>query len=68
MTRAEYLDAIDPDGAPHVVEAAAPSIDDLLVYIDADELAGVPAEVAGVVLAAREMAAAFAATRGGRTP
>jgi hypothetical protein len=69
LTRAELLDALDPDGAPQASDAvAAPTLDELLVYVDAAELDGVPAEVAGIVFAAREMGAAFLATRGGRQP
>jgi hypothetical protein len=67
LTRAELLDALEPEGASHAEEASAASLEELLVYVDPDELAGVPAEVAGVVLAAREMGRALVATNDGRT-
>jgi hypothetical protein len=66
LTRAELLDALDPEGACDAGDEAAPSLDDLLVYVGADELAGVPVEVAGIVLAAREMARALTTTTDGR--
>lgn len=66
LTRAELLDALEPEGAPHAEEASASSLEELLIYVDPDELAGVPAEVAGVVLAAREMGRALVATANDR--
>jgi hypothetical protein len=65
LTRAELLDELEPDGAPHQQEVAAPSLDDLLVYVDGRELEGVPPEVAGLVLAAREMGRALGCRGGG---
>jgi hypothetical protein len=60
VTRAELLDELEPNDAPRAERDAAPSLEDLLVYVSADELDGVPAAVAGVVLAAREMGRALA--------
>jgi hypothetical protein len=54
------VDALDDEA---VSRASTPSLEDLLIYLDAAELEGVPAEAAGLVLAAREMGRAFAATR-----